>query len=616
MKKYGINIYNKKDSILNTPGQFFFQIKEDGEYKTNNVHISRKIFDEIKIKIISTFKTISQNLKLMVNRFSAGSENDKIRYYTDIFNKLDKFVDLSYNRGFNFPGLQVISLTSKQTDIFAQLKKRVLICEKSDGVRYLLIHFANGKSVMLGRSLEFFLVEFTSKLPVNIKNAGPHSANVSHINNEWEIVSILDGELILDEVEYVKNLKQDIRKKNEEGTLEKILPKRSESDKTFFGDIDEENNNEDDQFFNPNNIIIHSNNNNSVDINFYDNKKAFEEKVIKYLKNLSVQQKSTMVYINDDLFQVKFVVFDAIILDNLNIGHLPFHMRLENLAQYFKNLNWPNIHEDLKSNFLNNYLNKIEPALDGFKENLLKYSNKSCKDKYFNTSSLDLNLKFKIDLLFKDYFTFDKIQFLYEKICNKLPHENDGIILNLDDYPYYSGQATEIFKWKPQSLNTVDFEVEPKRFNRRNGYNKNSSEKDSFEEMFLLKVAESREREKVINILLFENKEEEKNFINELIVTKSSNSKAVIECNFEKNEKLLRENFHKYEVLKRNDFEYIQDMLDPNSHYGQSYRIGYWKFLRFRKDKLHGNSLQTFYKVWESIEDNLTIEKMQKKIDY
>lgn len=646
MKKNGINVYNKKDSVLNTPGQFFFQIREDGDYKSNNSQISRKIFDEIKNKIISAFKTISQNLKLTLNRFSAGSENDKIKYYTEITNKLDKFVDSSNYRGFNFPGLQVISLTSKQTDLFAQMKERVLICEKSDGVRYLLLHFANGKCVMLGRSLEFYLVEFTSKLPL-VVNKGGNVSNVGKSGNtssDWEIVSILDGELILDEVDFVRKIKEDFKAKREENAKGRFAPQRQVSTNSdlIFGNISEENFNNDnfniykDEKDNNNNYNEEINNKNNfkidgdlIDFNETEQlnnlsdldheKKIFEEKENEYLRSLTVQQKSTMVYINDDIFQVKFVVFDAIILENLNIGSLPFHKRLENLATYFKGLSWPKIHENIRNNFLKTYTRKIEPALKGFREQLQESCLNVSKPKFTQGSgsySADLNLKFKIDLFLKDYFTFDKIKFLYEKISGKLLHENDGIILNLDDYPYYSGQATEIFKWKPQSLNTVDFEVEPKRFHRRSAYNKSVDEKENFEEIILLKVAEGRDKEKVINILLFADKAEEERFIQELRELKATNSKAVVECHFEKNEKVVQDNFNKFEVLKRNEFEYIQDMHDHTSQYGQSYKVGYWKFLRFRKDKLYGNSLQTFYKVWESIEDDLTIDKMQKRIDF
>ncbi len=643
MKKNGIHVYNKKDSVLNTPGQFFFQIRDDAEYKSNNVHISRKIFDEIKNKLISVFKTISQNLKLTLNKFSAGSENDKIKYYTEITNKLDKFVDISNHRGFGFPGLQVISLTSKQTDIFAQMKERVLICEKSDGVRYLLIHFVNGKCVMLGRSLEFFLVDFTTKLPLVKGHANATLPNMNvfpgftgNTSSDWEIISILDGELILDEVEYSRKVKEEFCTKAEENNKGRRVasqPQKQENNSDLiFGKSNEEN-------LNSININIDSNdnydnnlngnckldsNNNSEGNNCFDQehqKKYLEKRENDYLRSLTVQQKSTMVYINEELFQVKFVVFDAIILEKENIGTLPFHKRLESLAFYFQSLSWPKIHENIRNNFLKSYLNKIEPALNGFKEHLQESISSAAlnalKSKSSNQSySADLNLKFKIDLFLKDYFTFDKIKFLYEKVCGKLPHENDGIILNLDDYPYYSGQATEVYKWKPQSLNTVDFEVEPKRFHRRSPYKRSVDEKENFEEVFLLKVAEARDKEKVINILLFPDKIDEDQFIQELRSLRATNSKAVIECHFEKNEKVVQENFQKYEVLKRNEFEYIQDMHDHTTQYGQSYKVGYWKFMRFRKDKLYGNSLQTFYKVWESIEDDLTIDKMQEKIDF
>jgi hypothetical protein len=630
MKKNGINVYNKKDSVLNTPGQFFFQIR-DSEYKSNNVHLSRKTFDEIKNKIISAFKTISQNLKQTLNRFSAGIENDKIKYYTEITNKLDKFVAMSNYRGFSFPGLQVISLTSKQLDVFAQMKERIFICEKSDGVRYLLVHFANGKCVMLGRSLEFFLVDFTTKLPVVRSNNNPIIGNSNSINSNWDIISILDGELILDEIEYVKKIKIDLNAKCKENmgrglahqsqlSNSDLIFGSEEDNDTFQNNFNNDDDNENliDNYNDKNKNHYYINNQSDFENNFNlkHQIKLIEDKENEYLRGLTAHQKSTMVYINDDLFQIKFVVFDAIILDNVNIGSLPFHKRLENLASYFKSLSWPKVHENLRNNFLKTYLSKIEPVLDGFREKLLESANNPSKSKYNQNSHSDLNLKFKIDIYLKDYFTFDKIKFLYEKMCGKLLHENDGIILNLDDYPYYSGQATEIYKWKPQSMNTVDFEVEPKRFHRRSAYNRSVDEKENFEEIFLLKVAEARDKEKVINILLFDKKPEEERFIQDLRLLRSSNSKAVIECHFVKNEKIVQENFYKFEVLKRNDFEYIQDMHDHTTQYGQSYKVGYWKFMRFRKDKLYGNSLQTFYKVWESIEDDLTIDKMQERLDF
>jgi hypothetical protein len=38
-----------------------------------------------------------------------------------------------------------------------------------------------------------------------------------------------------------------------------------------------------------------------------------------------------------------------------------------------------------------------------------------------------------------------------------LPHENDGLIITMDNCPYYPGTCEQILKWKPVELNTIDF---------------------------------------------------------------------------------------------------------------------------------------------------------------
>jgi len=39
----------------------------------------------------------------------------------------------------------------------------------------------------------------------------------------------------------------------------------------------------------------------------------------------------------------------------------------------------------------------------------------------------------------------------------KLDHGNDGIIFTMNCCPYYPGTCGEIVKWKPASMNSVDF---------------------------------------------------------------------------------------------------------------------------------------------------------------
>ena len=43
----------------------------------------------------------------------------------------------------------------------------------------------------------------------------------------------------------------------------------------------------------------------------------------------------------------------------------------------------------------------------------------------------------------------------------KLEHDNDGLIFTVDAAPYYMGQCDHILKWKPLSLNSIDFTAVP-----------------------------------------------------------------------------------------------------------------------------------------------------------
>lgn len=544
MSNDGISTYQEKDSILNIPGHFFFQITSENEYKLNKNPISKKFYDEIKFNLINIFKSINESLKRSLNSINPSQYSDLYTYYSEICSKLDRFCDNSKSRGFSFPGLQVISLGSKQLETFAQIKEKILICEKSDGVRYLLIHFANDKHIMLGRNLEFYYCDFTVKLP-NIYNTGGFNKQngFSNISHEWEIINLLDGELIVDEVP----------------------EKRKEA-------------------------LVAG---------------------LKKSKNSYKAQKSSLVYIKDKLCQIKFVVFDAIMINKTNIGMHKFKDRINELANFFSQMKVQIFSNEAKEKFLNLYSKKMDYE---FKEKLSSYSQDQWGHSHCAASQETENLRFKIDIYLKDYFTFDKIKFLYEKIAHNLLHENDGIILNLDDYPYYSGQSTEIFKWKPQSLNTVDFEVETRRF-KIDPSIPDLSQKDNLENMILLKLYDPKVKWIFINILLFESKEEEKKFISEYAVIRNSNEKVVIECHFEMNQKVFADNAFKFKILKDNNFAYVQNVYS-NSKFAQAYKKGFWKFMRFRRDKLTGNSLHTFFKVWESIEDDLTIPKIQEKLDF
>lgn len=48
---------------------------------------------------------------------------------------------------------------------------------------------------------------------------------------------------------------------------------------------------------------------------------------------------------------------------------------------------------------------------------------------------------------------------LGEKFSRTLAHEPDGLIFQPSQQPYTAGVCSDVFKWKPHELNSVDFRL-------------------------------------------------------------------------------------------------------------------------------------------------------------
>lgn len=57
----------------------------------------------------------------------------------------------------------------------------------------------------------------------------------------------------------------------------------------------------------------------------------------------------------------------------------------------------------------------------------------------------------------KKFFLVEKAEWILDHWSPKLSHENDGLVFNPADEPYSPGQSPEVLKWKPHTLNSVDF---------------------------------------------------------------------------------------------------------------------------------------------------------------
>ena len=507
--------YSKFEDILENPGLFCFRI----DNKTNSFVKGKKInnygdkeVSSIKSNIEGVFQHISEEIKKY--------ENDNPEYLGHIIDNLNSYNSSFKKKKFNFPGLQVINMDREKLDYFTHWPERFLLCEKSDGVRYLLIKYRNGKYHLVGRNLEFFEIElnYSEKLPP------PYSR--INLYNEWSIEYFLDGELILD-------------------------------------DADEEN-----------------------------------------------DEKSKIIKINGKNKKINFLIFDAVVLKGLNIGHLPFKKRLEELSRVFNEeyeaLKYANTRgksflekfkQDIQnSNFLN--INKLKKDIKS-----------SIKGTNSNIISSNSNNKI-ITLYVKDYYTFENINKLNELI-KLLPHHNDGLIINVDDYPYYSGQSCEIFKWKPLEMNTIDFEII---------YN------EKIKKYILYITTNSKEGNIPVEILCFGSNEEKNNFEKIYNNNKNYNSyKNIGECYYDSklfNDESIIINYNISLVKKENDediTEIFSSFVNKIPNNKEKYKGG-WRFLKFRNDKLNSNYINTYQNIKICIKEDLqmkeiidTVEKNREK---
>ena len=498
--------YKEVEEILENPGILVFKLsnpnkvfpekKRTNKYEINEVNV-------IKDNIIKVFQDISENIEKF--------KNQNPEYLGHIIKNLNSKYNNKSNK-FIFPGLQVINMDREKLNFFTHYSDRFLLCEKSDGVRYLLIQYRNGICHLVARNLEFFEIYISEKLPP------------SQYGGDWNIDYLLDGELILDDV-------------NEE----------------------------------------------------FDDRSKFIQFKGKHKK-------------------INFLIFDAVVIKGINYGHLPFYKRLDIFSKVFKDEYEANKYI---KNCAKSFVNKVKEELSSMRS----MNNKSID--FPNPGKLEKNIKVivpgttttsnannkSITLYMKDYYNFNDVGKLNELI-KLLPHHNDGLIINVDDYPYYSGQSCEIFKWKPIEMNTIDFEIK---------YNKN---KDRFLLCVVINEGDGINKSSLlpVEILCFESDEEKNKFKN---IYNQNENKLIAECFYDANlfnDEVAINNYYLSKIKnQKNDrlsmkLEDFPDEIDFKID--QKNLKGGWRFQRLRNDKSSGNYINTYQNIKICIKENLHIEEV------
>ena len=490
------NVYNNPEEVLENPGLFCFRIDNQTNsfvFGNKKHNISERDAQEIKKSILEVFQKIQEEIK----RY----EYSNPEYLGHIFHNLEK--GYSNKKKLNFPGLQVINIDREKLNYFTHWPERFLLCEKTDGVRYLLIQFKNGKCFLVGRNLEFF--------EINIPERLPPPPSFMKINNEWNIEYLLDGELVLDN--------------------------------------------------------------------------ANEEE----------DEKSKIIEVGGKKKKINFLIFDAVIIKCLNYGHLPFKQRLDKFSRIFNEEYELSKYINSRGKlFLEKYNIDIQKSKFLSKSKLIKEINSTGLSSKTNSN---LNKKI-ITLYIKDYYTFDQVEKL-NNFIQMLPHHNDGLIINVDDYPYYSGQSCEIFKWKPLEMNTIDFEII---------YNEKIKK-------YILYIT-TKEGNLPVEILSFASNEEKENFSN--IYIKNGN-KHIGECYYDSkliNDEVAMNNYNIRKIKNENN----EDISDIFSSYEkkipknkEKYKGG-WRFQKFRNDKLYSNFINTYQNIKICIKEDIQMSEIIKAV--
>jgi hypothetical protein len=141
--------YTNIEQILENPGIYIFKLENQGfdfPGKKLTSKYENKDIITIKNNIIKVFQTISENVEIYKEK-NPEYLGHIVKNLNSKYNNLNRF---------NFPGLQVINMDREKLNFFTHYPERFLLCEKSDGVRYLLIQYNNGICHLVARNLEFF----------------------------------------------------------------------------------------------------------------------------------------------------------------------------------------------------------------------------------------------------------------------------------------------------------------------------------------------------------------------------------------------------------------------------------------------------------------------------
>lgn len=277
---------------------------------------------------------------------------------------------------------------------------------------------------------------------------------------------------------------------------------------------------------------------------------------------------------------VKFLIFDALVVNGVNVMNLTFENRLKSVK--------------------NQIIKKLRT------KEYLEIQNKGTEDNEedFEYLKLDEEDDTTIKVFLKDFFYDLHTKHLYEKIVPKLDHGNDGIVYTMNDCPYYPGTWQQIIKWKPAFMNSVDFNL------------KLITSYSDTEYIWGLYTRTFENPELLFDWIFFKDQEENEKYRKLVSDHNKLNKSVIMECAYKHEldyEHLLK--YNKYKRLEmatdlpkedsiKKDFKFSMELLEDH----RAHLKGGWIAERQRTDKDFPNSMTVAKNIQETITDPVTVD--------
>ncbi|EGR30901.1 mRNA capping enzyme alpha, putative [Ichthyophthirius multifiliis] len=344
--------------------------------------------------------------------------------------------------------------------------------------------------------------------------------------------------------------------------------------------------------------------------------KIFSNKQDKSIEIIEIFDGELIMDQHGEDFYLKYLIFDCILHFGQKINNNPYIQRLTD-ALYFLDYN----------NMFFEIIGQQIPQPSKYNFNIQQQQTENNSEMNIDDEDnliLDEQIVNYIFLCVKDFYKYKYVQFMFDQYIPTLPHSNDGLVFTKNLSAYKPGTDENIIKWKPPSMNTIDFLLVPNTDSILDEFNDYEEELEG--KVLDLYVMEHVQERDQYEIIFFDFMITEKKFYNHIreLLTKKEGAKGIVaECKWananiqqqklleiiykESTDKLMRCPEYKSDYKKENVRLWVSQQ--KTSYKTQQYKQC-WVYDRIREDKNQANNIKIAKDIVSSIKENLDKDKL------